>query len=78
MVQAPDDEALSAKLMELLVAQSAPTDASAAEADVDVNLLEQELNQIEALLDQLEAQATAPKPATSAAPVPVDGEISYL
>ena len=78
MAQAPDDEALSAKLMELLAAQSEPADASAADSEVDVNALEQELNQIEALLDQLEAQASYEPPAGAAAPALADGEMSYL
>ena len=78
MVQAPEDELLSAKLMELLAAQSEPADASAADSAVDVNALEQELNQIEALLDQLEAQASYQPPAATAAPALADGEMSYL
>ena len=78
MAQAPEDEALSAKLMELLAAQSEPADASAADSEVDVNALEQELNQIEALLDQLEAQASYQPPAAAAAPALADGEMSYL
>ena len=78
MVQAPEDELLSAKLMELLAAQSEPADASAADSAVDVNALEQELNQIEALLDQLEAQASYHPPAATAVPALADGEMSYL
>ena len=78
MAQAPDDEALSAKLMELLAAQSEPADASAADSEVDVNALEQELIQIEALLDQLEAQASYQPPAAAAVPALADGEMSYL
>ena len=78
MAQAPEDEALSAKLMELLAAQSEPAEASAAASEVDVNALEQELNQIEALLDQLEAQASYQPPAASPAPALADGEMSYL
>ena len=78
MAQAPEDEALSAKLMELLKAQSEPADASAAASGVDVSALEQELNQIEALLDQLEAQASYEPPAGAAAEVLADGEMSYL
>ena len=78
MAQAPEDEALSAKLMELLAAQSEPVDAHAASSEVDVNVLEQELNQIEALLDQLEAQASYQPPAAAAAPALADGEMSYL
>ena len=58
MAQAPDDDALNAKLMELLAAQVEPAVASASDSVVDVNAFEQELNQIEALLDQLEAQVT--------------------
>ena len=77
MAQAPEDEALSAKLIELLAAQSDPADASAAISGVDVNALEQELNQIEALLDQLESQANCQPPA-SGAPALADGEMSYL
>ena len=77
MAQDPDDEALSAKLMELLAAQVEPADASAADSEVDVNALEQELNQIEALLDQLEAQASYEPPA-AAAPALADGEMTYL
>jgi len=78
MAQAPEDEALSAKLMELLAAQSEPADASAADSEVDVKALEQELNQIEALLDQLEAQANYQTPSVDAAPALADGEMSYL
>lgn len=77
MAQAPDDDALNAKLMELLAAPSEPADASAADSDVDVNGLEQELKQIESLLDQLEAQAN-PQPPAQAAQDVADGEISYL
>lgn len=78
MAQAPEDEALNAKLMELLAAQSQPAHAAAAEPEVDVNALEQELNQIEALLDQLEAQASYQPPAAIPSPVLADGEMSYL
>lgn len=78
MAQAPEDEALSAKLMELLAAQSEPADASPADSEVDVTALEQELNQIEALLDQLEAQASYEPPAAAAAAALADGEMSYL
>ena len=77
MAQAPEDEALSAKLMELLAAQSEPVDAFEGDSEVDVNALEKELNQIEALLDQLETQASYQPPA-AAAPALADGEMSYL
>ena len=50
----PNDGALSAKLTELLLASS--TQASSGEQqDADTARLEQELNEIEVLLDQLEA-----------------------
>ena len=78
MTQAPEDEALSAKLMELLAAQVEPADASAADSEVDVNALEQELIQIEWLLDQLEAQSSHQPPALNAAPDLPDGEMTYL
>ena len=78
MAHAPEDEALSAKLMELLAAQSEPADGSAVDSKVDVNALEQELIQIEWLLDQLEAQSSHQPPAPQAAPALADGEMTYL
>ena len=78
MALAPEDEALNAKLMELLAAQSGPADASAADSEVDVNVLEHELNQIEALLDQLEAQASCQPPAPASSPAIANDEMSYL
>ena len=78
MAHAPEDEALGAKLIELLAAQVEPADGSAVDSKVDVNALEQELNQIEALLDEMEAQASYQPPAATAVPALADGEMSYL
>ena len=78
MAQAPEDEALSAKLMELLAAQSEPANAFAADPEVDMYAMEQELNKIEALLDQLEAQASYQPTDVAPAPALADGEMSYL
>ena len=78
MAHAPEDEALGAKLIELLAAQVEPADGSAVDSKVDVNALEQELNQIEALLEEMEAQASYQPPAATAVPALADGEMSYL
>ena len=75
--QAPDDEIFSAKLMDLLTISGKAPSADQSE-EVNVSALEQELNSIEALLDQLEAEAQFSLEPTQPSQPLADSEMSYL
>ena len=55
MLQIPEDEALNAKLIELLLSQSSSVTHSDNDHEVDVFAMEKELKKIESMLDLLEA-----------------------
>ncbi|WP_413404366.1 MULTISPECIES: hypothetical protein [unclassified Synechococcus] len=77
LIHSPDDEVLNSKLPDLLTFignDSSQTDPE----EVNTSALEQELNSIEALLDQLEAESKGFVEPTQSLKSVVNGEMSYF